>query len=121
MTEKDKLNPQEQAVKDYLDKQVNDDAALRALYVPAKIKDCFKYITEEARKKAVNGCAMIEDSLVFKWARDYYLEILPKEADKNVVEVVQKKAETTVKAEAEKTEEKKEPKVVHQLMFDFGD
>lgn len=33
---------------------------------------CFSYIRNEARKKAVNGCAAVEDSTVYEWAEDYY-------------------------------------------------
>ena len=88
-----KLNPQEEIIKRYLDEQSTKDEALRALYVPGKIKDCFAYIKAEAKKQAKNGCAMIEDSVVFKWARDYYLEELSKKADKQDVAVVSKKAE----------------------------
>ena len=89
----EKLTPQEEVVKKYLEEQIQKDEALRTLYLPSKIKDCFKYITEQAKKKVVNGCAMVEDSLVFKWARDYYLEELPKKASKKDVEIVQKKTD----------------------------
>ena len=89
----EKLNPQEIVVKKYLEEQIQKDAALKTLYVPSKIKDCFKYITELARKKAVSGCAMVEDSLVFKWARDYFLEELPKMATKAEVKTIQEKEE----------------------------
>ena len=122
----EKLSPQVLAVKRYLDEQSGKDDCLRSFYIPSKIKDCFKYITSEARKKAVSGCAMIEDSVVYKWARDYYIEVLPKEADKKTVEVVQKKAE-----EVKPVAEKKEVTVVKNgqrydkdgcaLLFDFGD
>lgn len=122
----EKLSPQVLAVKKYLDDLSEKDECLKTFYIPSKIKDCFKYITSEARKKAVSGCAMIEDSVVYKWARDYYIEVLPKEADKKVVEVVQKKAE------AQKVvTEKKEVTIVKNgqkydkdgcaLMFDFED
>ena len=122
----EKLSPQVLAVKKYLDDLSEKDGCLKTFYIPSKIKDCFKYITSEARKKAVSGCAMIEDSVVYKWARDYYIEVLPKEADKKVVEVVQKKAE------AQKVvTEKKEVTIVKNgqkydkdgcaLMFDFED
>ena len=86
----EKLTPQEEVVKKYLEEQIQNDGALRTLYIPQRIKDCFIYIKEQAKKKAVNGCAMVEDSLVFKWARDYYLEELPKKAEKEVVELAQK-------------------------------
>ena len=103
MAENEKLSPQEIAVKKYLDDLSEKDECLRTLYLPSKIKDCFRYITEQARKKAVNNCAMIADSVVYKWARDYYIEELPKSADKQTVEVVQKKAESD-KVIAEKKE-----------------
>ncbi|MBQ3799801.1 MAG: hypothetical protein II837_05830 [Treponema sp.] len=115
----DELTPQEGAVKAYLDSQTVADEALRNFYVPSKIKDCFKYVTEQAQKEAVNGCAMIEDAQVYKWARDYYIEVLPKEADKSVVEVVQEK----VKAEA-KPKAKAEKKAVDELqglLFAFNE
>lgn len=91
----DKLNPQEEIVKRYLDEQSTKDEALRALYVPSKIKNCFEYIRAQAKKQAKNGCAMVEDSVVYKWARDYYLEELPKKAEKSDVEIVTKKAEVS--------------------------
>lgn len=90
---KEKLNAYEELVKKYLDKQVETDTALKTVYDSTKIKDCFKYITELARKQAVNNCAMIEDSQVYKWARDYYLEELPKNTDKKIIESVNKSTE----------------------------
>lgn len=89
MTE-EKLTPQEEVIKRYLEEQIKKDEALRTLYIPNKIKDCFAYIKAQAQKKASNGCTMIEDAVVFKWARDYYLEELPKKANKEVVELVSK-------------------------------
>lgn len=115
MSEKE-LSPYEAAVKAYLDKQVESDEALKTLYVPSKITDCFKWITEQARKVAVNNCAMIEDLQVYKWARDYYLEELPKKASEKEAVELQEKVE--VQKEVEKPAEK--PKVVQGLLFDFG-
>lgn len=124
MAEKeDKLTPQELAVKRYLDGQSENDECFRTLYIPSKIKECFSYITGLAKKHAVNNCAMIEESVVYKWARDYYIEELPKKATKKEVEVVQKKADVVT--------EKKEVAVVKNgqrydkdgcaLLFDFED
>ena len=117
----EKLTPQEQVVKNYLEKQVEQDEALKTVYVPSKIKDCFKYITSLAKEKAVGGCAMVEDAVVFKWARDYYLEELPKNADKKTVtevqtksnEVVEKKEVTVIKSEPQYDSEK------NGLLFDL--
>ena len=126
----EKLTEPEERVKNYLDRQIEDDDALRSFYVPSKIRDCFKYITEQARKAAVNGCAMIEDSVVFKWARDYYIEELPKDADKETVEVVQERVKAEIPADNDEEPEeeeivekprKPEPKVTSQLTFDFGE
>ena len=82
----EKLSPQVLAVKRYLDDLSEKDECLKMLYVPSKIKDCFKYISEQARKYAVNNCAIVENTVVYKWARDYYIEILPKEAKKDTVQ-----------------------------------
>ena len=122
----EKLSPQVLAVKKYLDDLSEKDECFKSLYVPFKIKDCFKYITEQARKQTVNNCAMVEDCVVYKWARDYYIEILPKEATKKEVEVVQKKTEAS-----KVVTEKKEVAIVKNgqkydndgcaLMFDFED
>lgn len=103
----EELSENEKIVKSYLDKQSESDGALKSFYVPSRIKDCFNYITEQTRKKAVNNCAMIEDTQVYKWARDYYLEVLPKENDKDATEIVQKSAEIEKKAdEAVRTAER---------------
>ena len=95
----EKLSPQVLAVKKYLDDLSEKDECLKTLYVPSKIKDCFKYITEQARKQAVNNCAMVEDSVVYKWARDYYIEVLPGEC---VLVFVQKNGEPVATAELKK-------------------
>ncbi|SEP83407.1 PcfK-like protein [Treponema bryantii] len=115
----EKLNPQEEVVKRYLEEQIQKDEALRTLYVPSKIKDCFKYITSEARKKAVGQCAMIEYAIVFKWARDYYLEVLPKEAEKKVVTEIKTKAEPVVVEKKDVSVVKKTQDSNGQLFFDF--
>ena len=78
----EKLNPQCEVVKMYLEKQIQKDEVLRASYIPEKIKDCFNYIKQQARKQASGGCAMIESDVVFNWARDYYTDILPEEKAK---------------------------------------
>lgn len=63
-------------VKEYLEKQIVIDAALADKYIPDKIDQCWNYIVDQARKEAVNNCAMIEDSKVFYWARHFFLESL---------------------------------------------
>ena len=118
----EKLSSQEELIKKYLEEQIEKDEALKSLYVPSKIKDCFSWITEQAKKKAneerLKICVMIEDSQVYKWARDYYLEELPRKATEQEAVVVQEKAQQ--KAEQQKTTEEK-PKYVQGLLFDFGE
>lgn len=36
------------------------------------LKDMASYIKDKARKKATNNVAVIEDEVVFEWARDYF-------------------------------------------------
>ena len=38
------------------------------------LDDCWKYITYKARKLAVDGCACIEDEVVYQWAMKFYAE-----------------------------------------------
>ena len=52
-----------------------DELLYDALANPGKnIHDCFSYVKSQARKKAVAGCAMIEDNIVYGWAHHYYIE-----------------------------------------------
>lgn len=38
------------------------------------MEDCLKYITQEAKKRAVNNCAAISNDDVLLWATHYYQE-----------------------------------------------
>lgn len=38
------------------------------------LKEMYSYVTSEAKKKAVNGSAMIEDAEVYGWAQHYYAD-----------------------------------------------
>ena len=49
---------------------------------------CISYIKSEAKKTAVNGCAMVEDDVVYQQARHYFLE----DSINNEVKSVQPKA-----------------------------
>ena len=95
------LTKPEEMVKHYLEEQIKRDEALKTLYIPSKIKDCYKYITEQARKQAQSNSAWIDDAIVYKWARDYFLEELPKNATKEDMEEV---AENIPAPEPEKKE-----------------
>lgn len=99
------LTPAEERVKAYLEEQIKTDTALAAVYNPSKIKQCFTYITDQARKVASGNSCWVDDAEVWKWARDYYIEELPKEAER----IAKVEAELDKQAEAE--EQKEEPAV----------
>lgn len=66
-------------IKQYFEEQIKTDPALAEAYKESKLNDCWKYITSQAKASAKNGCAMIEDSVVYKWARDFMLGDIPQE------------------------------------------
>ena len=69
-------NSHQDIIKAYLDKRAQEDALFAVTYAKENknIKDCCTYITGRAKKEASNGCAMIEDDVVFGWAVHYYDE-----------------------------------------------
>lgn len=72
---------QKNIIKKYLDEQAEKDEALKTLYRPEKINDCYDLIKECVKKKASGNSACVEDAVVFKMARDFFIEILPKAAE----------------------------------------
>lgn len=95
-------------VKQYLDDLAKTDTAFAEKYNTDRLDDCWNYITDNAKKMAVNGCACIEDATVFKWARDFFFDVL----------------EDVKPVEQPKKEEVKKPAPVkedpNQMLFDFG-
>lgn len=127
-------------IKAYLEEQIKTDEALKAVYDESKLDKCWGYIVSQARKLATSNCAMVEDAVVYKWARDYMLGDVETPVEKEVPsEPVQEETSTkeeieTVAAEPEEepieevpqveekpVEEKKEdkPEPVQQFLFDF--
>lgn len=66
----------EEYVKKHLEDMAAKDDNFKARYEDKgkSMKECLQYITEQARKKAVNGCAAIADEDVASWAVHYYQE-----------------------------------------------
>lgn len=87
---------QKNIIKKYLDEQATKDEALKTLYRPEKIDDCYSFIKECVQKKATGNSACVEDAIVFKMARDFFIEILP---------VVAEDAPEVKPAEVEKVQE----------------
>lgn len=97
---------QVERIKKYLDEQILEDEALKALYLPEKIDDCYNFIMNAVREMPRKGNGIcVEDGIVYKMARDYFIEILPKVAEE-APEVKAAGAETAEEAEAEPENEK---------------
>lgn len=97
---------QEDKIKQYLEEQCKTDDALKAVYNPEKIKDCYNFIFECAKKVAHGNSSVIEDAVVYKMARDYFIEILPNIIDvapvQEAVKEVSEQVETDAAADKEK-------------------
>lgn len=63
-------------IKTYLDQRAKEDEQFAKSYAKEhkSIEECVKYISQQARKRAENNVAMIEDAEVYGWAVHYYDE-----------------------------------------------
>lgn len=73
-------------IKEYFEEAIKNDEALRNVYDESKLKECWNYITQQAKKAATGNCACIEDAEVYKWARDFMYGDIAKEDKPNVKE-----------------------------------
>lgn len=66
-------NPYAQLICDHLIKRCRQDAGFAedVMKQDKAWHTCFGYIRDKARKEAANGCACIEDHIVYEWAEDY--------------------------------------------------
>ena len=87
-------------IKAYLEEQIKEDAALRELYRAEKIDDCYDFIKNAVKATGCGSSASVEDTIIFKMARDYFLDILPKQTDEPGA-VKTEGAETAAEAETE--------------------
>ena len=87
-----------ECIKRHLDKMAQQDFAFAERYKleSKSLDECLKYITSEAKKRAKNGCAAIEDAVVYGWAVHYYQEDNIKTDDVKA-KVVAPKADKPVK------------------------
>lgn len=129
---------------DYLKKQSKVDIGLKNNFDEKYINDCVDYICSQARKEIKGSSGYIADEVVYKWARDYFVDEIYKNKTekKNESEKVQleekknepeKQEEKIIeKEQKKKTLKKVEKKVsvlseentddLYQLeLFDFGD
>ena len=99
-------------IKAYLEEQIKEDAALKELYRAEKIDDCYDFIKNAVKATGCGSSASVEDAIVFKMARDYFLDILPKQTDEpgavndagaETAEEAETEAETELDADSENT------------------
>lgn len=99
-------------IKAYLEEQIKEDAALKELYRAEKIDDCYDFIKNAVKATGCGSSASVEDAIIFKMARDYFLDILPKQTDEpgavkdagaETVAEAETEAETELDAESENT------------------
>lgn len=93
-------------LKNYLDDFASKDPAFAEKYEPNKLDACWNFITDAARKAAEGENSIcIEDSTVFKWARDFFIDGASAKAEidkpSEIPEEVKKQIADS-KAEAEK-------------------
>lgn len=70
----DKPTEYHRLIVEHLTKRVAEDEGLAAdvLRGGKTWNSCYQYIRDKAQKQAVNNCAVIEHTLVYEWAEDYY-------------------------------------------------
>lgn len=64
----------EELILNHLKETASDILAEKINNGKKTLQGCWNYITSEAKKKAINGCACIEDKEVFGWATHYFYE-----------------------------------------------
>lgn len=120
----------------YLAEQAEKDPAFAEKFDPKKMGTCVTYVTSQARKYLQGKNGAVEDTTVYKWARDFFND---GEAEKTgedeapkaeAPEKAKPKAKSWEEAKAEiearkkhKAKPKSEPesKGPKQLLFDFGE
>lgn len=60
------------SIKKYCEELAKSDVEFASHYNPDKISACCNYITNQAKKLAKGNCACVEDSVAYKWARDFF-------------------------------------------------
>lgn len=88
-------------IKAYFEEQIKTDEALKAVYDESKLKQCWEYILKQARKLATSNCAMVEDTVVYKWARDFMYGDIAKTEEESPAEETKETQTESVQEVAE--------------------
>ena len=118
----------EKIILQYLENNVSDVLAEKINSGTKTLADCWKFITECARKQAKNGCACIQDDVVFGWAIHFFEEdsIKPEPPKKEYInqkmpdgQTVRVEAKKKEKPKQEPVEEKSELEKAQITLFDL--
>ena len=71
----------ETIIRSYLEKCIESDLYLKERYEENRISNCLSYIQKQAKEFLQNKNGWIEDSTVYKWAVDYFLDVNEKEKE----------------------------------------
>lgn len=103
-------------IMNHLNSMEDETLKARLESLKGKEQEMFGYVKSQAQKEAKNGCACIEDTKVYSWAREFYIDYdrIKEELKKtqNTYNPSQPKVETKpkdtiVKKEVKKNENKK--------------
>ena len=114
----------EKIILQYLENNVSEVLAEKINSGTKTLADCWKFITECARKQAKDGCACIRDDVVFGWAIHFFEEdsIKPEPPKKEYINQKMPNGDT-VRVEAKKkpepVEEKSELEKAQITLFDL--
>lgn len=91
----------------YLERNASAELAAKINGGKKTLAGCWKYITAQAKKEAKDGCAAIEDEVVYGWAIHYFEEDSVKENETEIkqtaskaVKPIEKPQETPKKAKS---------------------
>ena len=107
------------AIKEYLEKQIKNDTALSEKDDPEKLDKCSEYITDLAKKQLGGKPGYIEDAVVYKWARDFFIEG-PDECKEECGTETEAASEVSSQDSSVTGTEEKVTGNADQLSFDFG-
>lgn len=91
---------QELVIKKYLEEQCEKDEAFKAVYKADKLHDCYNFIKKAVENLPHTGNFIcVDDAVVFKMARDYFIDILPA-IDVTPVQETVKEVANSIEADA---------------------
>jgi hypothetical protein len=111
-------------IKKYLDENASEVLTEKINSGDKTLSGCENYIKEEARKKSTDGCACIEDAVVYGWAIHFFEEDsveAPEDAPEAEVATSEPKRTSEIRKEQKEkaAAPKDELKTEQMSIFDF--